>query len=221
MCPNHTTHHGNNFIDLTGQQFGRLTVVSFAGIVNRRARWECVCTCGARIVTGRQDLRSGRTRSCGCLRRENTTAIKTTHGMRHTPEYKAWAAAKGRCTNPTDRAYEYYGGRGITFSPSWLDSFENFLADMGMRPSPRHTLDRIDNSKGYAPDNCRWASRMEQANNRRSNHLVTYQGETRTLRAWSDITGIPYKTLHTRIIARKWSAERTFTTPIKSAKNPT
>ena len=126
------------------------------------------------------------------------------------PTYKAWAAAKSRCRCETSSVYKDYGERGITFAPEW-DDFNQFLADMGVRPDGL-SLDRIDNSKGYRPDNCRWATPKEQAYNRRDNRLHEHDGKTLTLEEWATETGIKRATLFTRL-HRGWSLERALTTP--------
>jgi hypothetical protein len=134
-----------------------------------------------------------------------------------TPEYRIWAAMRQRCTNPTDAGYANYGGRGITVTPRWW-AFENFLADMGRRPSPAYSLDRIDNERGYGPDNCRWATRVEQKANqryRRDAVWIEHGGETKTLDEWAKATGIRYGTLHMRL-RHGWTIERALTTPTRT-----
>lgn len=175
-------------------------------------RVSIICTqCGKGLLI--KPSRVGRTQYCS--RACRALGIRT-HGdtinARSTVEYKAWRAIKNRCLNPLVDAYPDYGGRGITVCAAWKDSFETFLADMGRRPSPNHSIDRIDVNGNYEPDNVRWATWTEQQRNRRSNRLVTYCGVTQCVSAWSDATGIHKHTLRTRLDAG-WSVERTLTTP--------
>lgn len=137
-----------------------------------------------------------------------------TIGHKPTPEYRAWAQMMTRCNNPNADKYAYYGGRGIKVCDRW-QKFENFLADMGVKPSKGHSVERKNNDGDYCPENCRWATKKEQSSNRRSNTLVTYQGRTQTLKQWAEEIGMKYATLHARISIRGWSVERSFTEPVE------
>lgn len=158
--------------EVIGKKFGKLTVLKFLGRINKdyHNHLLCKCECGIKKTIRVSKVLSGETRSCGCLAREfaskNLSEINTRHGMCDTIEYKTWAGMKARCYNKNMREYFRYGGRGIGVSNRWRYSFENFYKDMGDKPTPQHSIDRIDNKKGYNKENCRWATKKEQSANR-------------------------------------------------------
>ena len=154
-------------LELTGKTFGRLRVIRR---LERNASgnflWECVCTCGAKVIAVGAKLKIGHTRSCGCLVVDTSTRKATSHGHATngiSPEYRVWASMKSRCLDPSNKSFSYYGGKGITVCKRWM-SFANFLADMGLRPKGL-TLDRKDGARGYCKSNCRWATRATQSRN--------------------------------------------------------
>jgi hypothetical protein len=155
------------FIDLSGVRFGRWVVISKAEKQGKHTAWNCLCDCGNERVCLGINLTSGKSKSCGCLREYNSLK----HGHRKhnntSREYETWCGIVARCENPTDTNYHNYGGRGIKVSNRWRESFENFLADMGKRPSPKHSIDRIDVNGDYEPSNCRWVTKETQMQNRR------------------------------------------------------
>lgn len=162
--------------NMVGKNFGRLKVLGEAGMsVSKKVKWLCLCSCGNECVVVGSDLRNGHTASCGCLKSERTSQRNTKNAKHHcrtgphgrTTEYVIWTQMKQRCNNQNATGYKNYGNRGISVCPQWNESFESFLRDVGQRPGPLFTLDRIDNSKGYEPGNVRWATWVEQAQNRR------------------------------------------------------
>lgn len=202
-------------IDLTGQTFGRLTVIEPAGRSKRgKLVWRCTCACGEREVTAAtNDLRRGNTRSCGCLFREESGNRVRTHGQTGTRLYEIWRNIIRRTTQPSHHSYPDYGGRGITMCPEWRESFEAFANDMGPTYRDGLSIDRIDVNGHYQPDNCRWATPTQQSRNMRRNRLVTAWGQTRTLSEWAELHEINYQTLYNRITRSGWPVERALTTP--------
>ena len=197
-----------SFIDLTHHKFGRLTVLSRVETdMKTQIQWACRCDCGIiRHVFGNA-LRSGRTLSCGCLHAEQIR----THGKTKTPEFTVWQMMRQRCNNPRHRSYPSYGGRGIKVCHRWENSFTDFLADMGKRPSKSFTLDRVDNDAGYSPHNCQWATPKKQGRNKRSTHLISYNGEQQSIGEWARRLGMVKSTLARRL--KRWSVEDAFTQP--------
>jgi hypothetical protein len=200
-------------LDLSTQRFGRLIVLHRDTSPTSRTKWWCQCDCGKPPVSVTTDkLRSGRTSSCGCYHSErsaeNVRSLSLTHGMTHTRVYRAWIQMKERCyTTKETKKLANYVDRGIKVCDRWLESFENFYADMGDPPSDNHSLDRRDNDSDYSPENCRWATRKEQMNNRRVNHFITHGDRKQTLTQWSTETGIPSATIAGRL-RRGWSVQQ-------------
>lgn len=200
------------FQDLTGQVFGRLKVIERAVNRGRATRWLCLCECGNTSEPSASHLKSGHTISCGCVTAEKIRARATTHGGYETPEHRVWASMLSRIRNPNSPGYERYGGRGISLCDRWL-RFENFLSDMGPRPEGT-SIDRINNSLGYFPENCRWATATEQGRNKGNNRLLEYQGQVKTISEWAGILGIRYTTLYMRVTHLNMSVKEAFEKPV-------
>ena len=199
------------FIDLTGHRFGRLVVLRRISPSRRRHRpdWLCQCDCGQTALITGMCLRTGDTRSCGCLQRE--VAWQRKHGQSKTVLHRIWRRIRNRCENPRNDSFAEYGGRGIYVCERWKQ-FVNFAADMGERPSPRHSVDRIDNDGPYAPENCRWATPHEQMRNTSRNHWIEFGGYRLVQKDWAHRLGISSSTLEKRL--RNWPLERALTEPI-------
>lgn len=179
-----------SFIDLTNKRVNKLRVMRRVENVGKQPAWLCRCDCGTEKTILGMHLRAGKPVDCGCGYVERQRASHVRHGMTDTPEWKSWKAMLDRCLNENHPSWEHYGGRGIKICKRWL-TFENFYADMGSRPAG-YSLDRIDNSRGYSPANCRWATDHEQQNNRRSNVHLTLDGKTKTLKEWATHFGVDY-----------------------------
>ena len=209
---------------LLGMTFGRLTVIDgpyyFNGSGNRsdHKHWTCRCVCGKiKYRVDHFNLVYGKSLSCGCLRDERLREKLTKHGesspATRTAEWSIWSGMKDRCYNQNERAYGNYGGRGITVCERWLNSYPNFLFDMGRRPSDKYSLERIDVNGNYEPRNCCWATDKDQARNRRNNVFLEYRGETLCIAEWAERLGIKERIIRSRI-RYGWSVDRTFNEPI-------
>ena len=198
------------FVDISGNRYGRLTITDFAGRCSSgRLYWNCRCDCGNETVVRSTHLVAGLIQSCGCIRIQAITK----HGYSSAPEYGIWKHMIYRCTLSHTRDFANYGRRGVTVCERWL-AYENFIADMGVRPSPNHTLERIDNDGPYSPGNCRWATTKEQNRNRRNSVFIAFQGEELCLAEWAERVGISPQALRARIFKYNWSIERALTTPV-------
>lgn len=207
--------------DMTGQQFGRLTVIALGGHAGHQRRWVCRCECGAVVEPAGRELRAGLTKSCGCLRRDAAVEMGSKsrrHGHAATrkksdsPTYNSWRSMIKRCTDPNHVGFARYGGRGIKVDPRWL-SFEVFLADMGERPVGK-SLDRYpDNDGNYEAGNCRWATAKEQTDNSSSVVMVTMNGKTQCIRDWCRDLGIGKTTVSLRML-KGMSLIEALTTPV-------
>lgn len=216
--------------DIVGQRFGRLVVLSYAG----KSKWNCQCDCGNTTISLGESLKKGLTKSCGCYhsdlmsevgkrvakeRAENGykylpnvgsfvrghIPLTKTHGKTETAEYVVWCQIKARCYNSANINYSNYGGRGIKVCDRWLHSFENFINDMGERPSKDYSIDRIDVNGDYSPENCRWATSLEQANNKRNNIIISHNGQTKTLAEWCRFYDVDYG-----LAIQRYKAEKSF-----------
>ena len=197
--------------DIAGQRYSKLLALEFAGYKTlshcRKSLWRCRCDCGNEVIVAYVHLVAADTKSCGCIVGKH----KTTHGATGTAEFRCWEAMLRRCRDPNHDCYSSYGGRGIQVCERWL-KFENFIADMGKRPSPKHSLDRKNNDGHYEPSNCRWATDIVQSNNRRSSRRIEFNGESLTMAEWERRVGLKPGMLFRRLQAN-W--------PIAEALNPT
>jgi hypothetical protein len=178
-----------------------------------RLRWSCLCDCGNTTTVPTRSLTNGQAKSCGCLGRDRAREVHTKHGLRNSPEYRCWSAMLVRCRCESNKDYPRYGARGVTVDRRWL-SFENFVADMGPRPSPKHSIDRIDVNGGYGPHNCRWATAKEQANNRRNTRSIHHAGRRWTVSELAESSGIPLRALYARLFNHHWPVQRAISQPI-------
>ena len=190
--------------NLTGEKFGRLTVLNRMPHYNGRLSWLCRCDCGGSKITDSKALRTGAVSSCGCARKS--------HGQSNSPLHKVWTSMRERCSNPASKSFKHYGARGIKVCERW-NNFELFLSDMGPRP-PNHSIERDDNDKDYEPSNCYWATQSEQMNNTTRSRHLTAGGKTMTMAQWArQLNG------SSDVISRRlqygWTVEQACLTPIR------
>ncbi len=208
--------------NISGQSFGKLTVIERVGSKSHNTTWKCQCECGNLVVVSRGNLLNGHTQSCGCNKHQQ--AVNRTHGQSRTRLYYVWRNMLNRCYNSKVSDYPNYGGRGISVCKEWKDDFGTFSEwafSSGYNPKAKRgecTLERKDPNRNYDPGNCRWATETEQANNKRSNQYIEYKGERLTLTQAAKATGVPYKTLHKRICVLHWDVDRALSTPIRAEK---
>lgn len=182
-------------IDLTGEKFGRLTVIKRHPVNDRqnKPQWECICDCGKNVVVSAYSLRSGNTKSCGCYKSDIDREVNTTHGESKTRLYRIWCSIKRRCNSPTDKSYDRYGGRGISVCEEWNNSYETFskwAKENGY--SEGLSIERKDVNGNYCPDNCTWITLKEQARNKRNTIYITIGNETKRFREWCEMYNVKY-----------------------------
>lgn len=184
--------------DIRGLRFGKLIVLEFDKVVNTNALWICLCDCGVKKSIHATSLKSGSTKSCGCLR-GHTSKMNPLYGEWKTKEYKSWSMMKNRCGNKNATQYSWYGGRGIKVCERW-NLYKNFLEDMGRAPSKTHSIDRKNSDGDYTKSNCRWATKKEQSNNRRGLLLIQYNDKKQSLSMWCNELGLSYHKAYQRLL---------------------
>ena len=215
----------SKFEDLTGQKFGRLSVISRAEDYvypngKHRVQWLCKCECGNTSIVLATNLKKGNSKSCGCLNDELRRTRSITHGYCHSRLYSIWTNMKERCNNPNNTSYEHYGERGIKVCEEWenFESFRDWAIPAGYDDNINKyecTLERKDVNGDYCPENCTWKNAKEQANNRTNTIFIEYNGQRHSLSEWADIIGVKYHTLFARIYKLNWPIEKAFTTKTK------
>ena len=200
-------------IDRTGQRYNRLVVLGRSEPKYRSTMWECRCDCGNIAYVDTHSLISGHTKSCGCWKREKASERLFTHGEMPIRLYRIWRGMKSRCNNPHTKDFHYYGARGIRVCDDWVKHYESFR-DWAFTNgySDTLTLDRVEVNKDYSPDNCRWVDRHTQMRNTRNNLNLTFNGETKTVTEWAEITGMERHTISYRKNILKWDDEKVLTT---------
>lgn len=206
---------------MIGQQFGRWTVISKADINRKFPHWNCRCQCGTERAVQQANLRNGTSKSCGCLSKEISSGPHK-HGHAHngklSKEYRAWMAMKSRCLYRSQKSFARYGGRGVTVCTSWIESFDNFLADVGLAPSEDYTIGRKNNDGNYEPGNVEWQTRNVQSRNTCYNRFLTHDGKTMVISDWAKKIGIDRRTIYSRLM-RGHSVADALTTPLRSKQH--
>lgn len=188
-----------NVIDMTGNRYSSLVAIRTTGkAASGDIKWLFKCDCGVEFEANGYYARSGKIISCPGCSTHRTKLASVKHGLSNTPEFSTWTDIQTRCNNQSSKFYKNYGGRGIQVCTRWTESFENFLADIGFRPGREFSIDRIDNNGNYEPSNCRWATRVEQANNKRNNVKVTIDGITKNISTWAKEYGVCVSTASIR-----------------------
>lgn len=196
-----------DYSHLLGKKSGYVTAIEILFNEKDGSCLLCECVCGKKIKKRITRFNNGKNISCGCMN-------SVTHGLAKSPEYRIWAGMIHRCGNSNHPYFEHYGGRGITVCDKWLNSFESFISDMGKRTSKNHSLDRINNDGNYEPNNCRWATNLEQGRNTSKNVRITHNGKTQTLSEWCEELSIAPATLGYRLNKAGWDVEKALTTPV-------
>lgn len=201
--------------ELSGQRFGKLVAISsYYDSTRKITLWECKCDCGNTCFVRANRLVHGRTRSCGCLRKDSNIKNKTTHGKTNTRIYNAWHSMKARCYNPTNHNYSHYGDRGISVCDEWKNSFEPFYEwAISNGYQDGLSLDRIDNDGNYCPNNCRWVTTKVQNNNRSVSINISYNGKTQNLSDWCKELNLPYSRIYQRLSKYEFTFEEAITEP--------
>ena len=197
-------------------KYGKLYVIKI--LPNKpyvKKRCLCLCECGKLVTPAFTEVKHGHTKSCGCYGKKARRKSITKHGLSKTTEYLIWKGMKARCLNLNDKRFNRYGGRGIKICKQWLNNPTQFIKDMGLRPDKYHSLERIDNNKGYEPSNCKWATPLEQANNTSTNKYLTYKNKTQSMKLWCEELNLSYRTIKQRITKLNWSTEKAFETPAR------
>lgn len=200
--------------NIIGRVFSDLTVISGGERRNRQNAWKCLCKCGNYHIVQTSCLMDKSVQSCGCRR----VSAQYKHGGKGTQMYYTWNGIRNRCYNPKSVSYRLYGGAGVIMCDRWRNDFKAFLDDMGLPPSDRHSVDRINGAKIYSKETCKWSTQTEQVRNRSMTVRLTYKGETKPMAEWCEILGMGYGTLKSRVFNYGWSIDEAFETPIRKRK---